>query len=110
MHYKQINNLCAPPPAHSTHTAAVDRGWSCSQNPFCGGGGPLPVMEFPLPVHTDRRVTHGVASVSSSSVVVLGSLPVRPPVSLGSADERHTAVMSEVAERGGAFAAGCLSG
>lgn len=71
----------SPPRAHSTCTAVAAQGRSYNQSPSCGGGGPLPVMDF--------------------------LLPASPPASSGSAGEHHTAAMSGVAGRGGALAPDC---
>lgn len=42
--------FCAPPHAHSMCSSVQAQGQRYSQNPSCGGGEPLPVMDFLLPV------------------------------------------------------------
>lgn len=71
----------SPLPVHSMCTAVAAGGESYSQNPFYGGGEPLPVTDF--------------------------QLPERPPAPSGSASECRMAVMHPAAGKGGAWAAGC---
>lgn len=49
---------CLPLPVCSMCTAAVAGGWSYSQSPSCGGGEPLPVMDFQLPVYQTEKKGH----------------------------------------------------
>lgn len=116
---------------------AEDWGRSYSQIPSCGGGEPLPVMDFLLPVYkqTFQLKKTGIDPVgpihqtgpeptqflSTECVEVIHQLlssipdyrkwpqhsPVGPPASSDSAGGCHMAKTSAVAGRGGASAAGC---